>query len=51
MIFVMTFRNQKELTENELMEVCGGRQTVFSSKRGRAYERLIKIILDYFGLK
>ena len=43
--------NSKALTGKELNEVTGGRQTVFSSKRGRAYERLIKIILDYFGLK
>lgn len=44
-------KNAEKLTENELREVNGGRQTVFSSKRGRAYERLIKIILDFFGLK
>ena len=44
-------KNYTALTEEELREVNGGRQTVFSSKRGRAYERLIKIILEYFGLK
>ena len=44
-------KNSKKLTENELREVNGGRRTALSSQRGRAYEKLIKIILGYFGLK
>ncbi|MDO5445617.1 MAG: bacteriocin [Eubacteriales bacterium] len=42
-------KNAKLLTEDELRQVNGG--GALSSQRGRAYEKLIKAILGFFGLK